>query len=103
MTPLVGVRVAKICGALGSIFKHYQRENLALASVAKTQECVHDHLTFPPPVVAATESATNSGTKTAPIFEVSEAGSFEPQRLTEIREPPVVPENARRSPLFKVQ
>src|SRR5207237_5895764 len=48
-------------------------------------------LTTPHPVVVAAESATNLGTKTAPIFAVSFYGSVDFQPLTEIREPPAVP------------
>ena len=61
------------------------------------------HPSTPQPVVVAAESSTNLGTKTAPIFAVSFYGSVDFQPLTEIREPPAVPESARLSPLFKIQ
>ena len=49
-------------------------------------------LTTPQPVVVAAESATNSGTKTAPIFAASFGSSVDSQPLTEIREPTAVPD-----------
>ena len=64
-------------------------------------------LTTPQRVVVAAQAATNSGTKTAPIFAVSFYGSVDFQPLTEIREPPAVPcapaFSSVQSSRFKVQ